>query len=288
MSKNKIRIGTCSWKYDSWRGIVYSNAENINYLREYSEKFDTVEVDQWFWSLFPPNKIVLPQKQAVQEYKSSVPNDFKFTIKVPNSITLTRFYNKNKNDELKKNPYFLSNQIFNDFLESIKAIKEQVGCLMFQFEYLNKNKMPSINHFMEAFRVFHSNLPKKIPDIAVEIRNPNYLNKNYFEFLNSINVFHVFLQGYYMPSIIEVYHKYKDYIKDLTVIRLHGEDRQQIEKLSAGNWNKILIDRKAELNQIADLVKELNSKNVEVYLNINNHYEGSAPLTIQRIKALLE
>jgi hypothetical protein len=26
---------------------------------------------------------------------------------------------------------------------------------------------------------------------------------------------------------------------------------------------------------------------VDVYLNVNNHYEGSAPLTIERIEALL-
>jgi uncharacterized protein YecE (DUF72 family) len=158
---------------------------------------------------------------------------------------------------------------------------------MFQFEYLNKNKMPSINHFMETFKIFHANLPKKLPTIGIEIRNPNYLTKNYFEFLNSLNVYHVFLQGYYMPFIIETYKKFNSFIENFTVIRLHGEDRQGIEKISGGNWDKIYIDREAELKQIADLINELNSKKVEVYLNINNHFEGSAPLTIKRIRKYL-
>ena len=48
----KIRIGTCSWKYDSWRGLVYRDQAKKNYLQEYSELYDTVEIDQWFWSLF--------------------------------------------------------------------------------------------------------------------------------------------------------------------------------------------------------------------------------------------
>jgi uncharacterized protein YecE (DUF72 family) len=43
-----IRIGTCSWKYDSWKGIVYSESKSKNYLKEYSQKFNTVEIDQWF------------------------------------------------------------------------------------------------------------------------------------------------------------------------------------------------------------------------------------------------
>jgi uncharacterized protein YecE (DUF72 family) len=90
-----------------------------------------------------------------------------------------------------------------------------------------------------------------------------------------------------MPSIIEVYNKYKAYIKDLSVVRLHGEDRKGIEEISNGNWNKIYKNREAELKQIANLINELSSKKVEVYLNINNHFEGSAPLTINRIKKFL-
>ena len=283
----KLRIGTCSWKYESWKGIVYSEDDSTNYLEEYSKHYNTVEVDQWFWSLFSPTKVVLPQKSIVLEYKKSVPKDFKFTIKVPNAITLTHFYNKNKSEELIKNPHFLSNALFKEFLDSIEPIKDQVGCLMFQFEYLNKQKMASLSHFMELFQSFHTNLPKGIPEIGIEIRNPNYLIKKYFEFLNSLSIYHVFLQGYYMPSIIELYKNFNAFIKDLTVIRLHGEDRQGIEKLSGSNWNKIYIDRKAELKQVASLVNELVSKKVDVYLNINNHYEGSAPLTIERIKKFL-
>lgn len=284
----KVRIGTCSWKYDAWRGLVYSEKDKINYLEEYAEHYGTVEVDQWFWSLFEPNKVVLPQKAVVNDYKKSVSKDFKFTIKVPNSITLTHFYNKNKSDELKKNPHFLSNDLFGEFLDTIQPIKSQTGCLMFQFEYLNKQKMPSQNQFIDEFRAFHSKLPSNIPAVGIEIRNSNYINKSYFEFLNSLNVYHVFLQGYYMPSIFEVYKKFGNSIKDLTVIRLHGEDRQGIEKISGSNWNKIYIDRETELKQVASLINDLVSKKVDVYLNINNHYEGSAPLTIERIKKFLD
>ena len=49
-AKSFLHIGTCSWKYDSWRGIVYSDLKEKNYLREYSQHYSTVEVDQWFWS----------------------------------------------------------------------------------------------------------------------------------------------------------------------------------------------------------------------------------------------
>ncbi len=282
-----LRFGTCSWKYDSWRGIIYSDENNINFLKEYSAHFSTVEIDQWFWSLFPPKKVVLPDYKTVEDYKNSVPGDFLFTIKVPNSLTLTHFYNRNKNEPLIVNPYFLSVNLFEEFLNTLRPLEKNIGCLIFQFEYLNKQKMKSSSLFQERMNDFLSNIPEGVPPIGIEIRNPNYLNKNYFKFLDSLNLFHVFLEGYFMPPITEVYEKNKDYIKNISVIRLHGPDRKGIEKIANNNWNKIYIDRVKEISAIVQMIKELETNEVDLFVNVNNHFEGSAPLTIERIRNAL-
>lgn len=282
-----LRFGTCSWKYDSWKGIVYSSTNSKNYLKEYSEKFNTVEIDQWFWSLFPPSKVVLPQKKIVEDYRESVPADFLFTVKVPNAITLTHFYKDLKDDQLKPNPFFLSLEIFEEFLNSIESIKDQVGCLLFQFEYLNKQKMSSLSQLQLKFSEFYKQLKKEIPPIGIEIRNPNYLNESYFKFLSELNLAHVFLEGYYMPPVTEIYLKFKKYINNKTVLRLHGPDRKGIEKIANENWNQIYINRDAEIKSIIEMIKELQNKEVDLFVNVNNHFEGSAPLTIEKIKERL-
>ena len=41
---------------------------------------------------------MLPEPKVVKEYADSVPEDFAFSIKVPNSITLTYHYKKEKTD----------------------------------------------------------------------------------------------------------------------------------------------------------------------------------------------
>jgi uncharacterized protein YecE (DUF72 family) len=279
-----VRIGTCSWKYDSWRGLVYSDYTNLNYLKEYSAKYNTVEIDQWFWSLFESAKIILPRKSAVEAYKKSIPKDFLFTVKVPNSITLTHFYKKNRNEDLNPNPFFLSVDLFNQFLESIAAITDNIGCLIFQFEYLNKQKMRSLKDFQSKIYNFFNKLDSKIPQIGMEIRNPNYLNASYYQFLNELNIAPVFLEGYYMPSIVEVYRKNKSDIKNIAVIRLHGPDRKGIERLANENWNRIYINRDKEIKEIVEMIKELEKNEVDLFVNVNNHFEGSAPLTIERIK----
>ena len=281
----KLHIGTCSWKYDSWKGIIYPEFGEINYLEEYSKHYKAVEVDQWFWSLF--DIVKLPEKKTVEEYKSSVPEDFKFIIKVPNSITLTHYYSRNKTEPLRKNPYFLNIDLFEEFLQTMNPIKNQIGSLIFQFEYLNSQKMPSLSQFQRHLHQFFTSLPADIPPLSIETRNPYYLNSGYFRFLNDLDLTHVFLQGYFMPPIVAIYNKYKQYIKGQTIIRLHGPDRSGIEKISGENWNKIYINRDEELKDIIEMIKDLNNRDVDVYLNVNNHYEGSAPLTIEKIKKLI-
>jgi uncharacterized protein YecE (DUF72 family) len=281
-----IRIGTCSWKYDSWHGLIYTSTNKNSYLREYSARFTTVEIDQWFWSLFPPDKVVLPQSSVIKAYTGDVPDDFKFTVKIPNSITLTHFYRKSRNEDLLENPHFLSIDIMNRFLDKLEPMADKIGILMFQFEYLNKQKMTSLHHFIDQTTPFFGALHKRFK-YGLEIRNPNWLNRDYFNFIRDTGVSPVFLQGYYMPDIRPVYERFKDNITTPVVIRLHGPGRSEIEEKSGGNWDRLLEPKDDELAEITHIIREMDARKLEVYVNVNNHYEGSAPLTIEKIHRLL-
>ena len=50
------RVGTSLWKHDSWQEFLYPPGTKHapgSCLAEYAKHLGTVEVDQWFWSLFP-------------------------------------------------------------------------------------------------------------------------------------------------------------------------------------------------------------------------------------------
>jgi uncharacterized protein YecE (DUF72 family) len=66
------------------------------------------------------------------------------------------------------------------------------------------------------------------------------------------------------------------------IFRLHGTGREEIEKETGKTWNRIVTSREKELSDIAGIVKDLTGSKNEIYVNINNHFEGSAPLTIER------
>ncbi len=72
-------------------------------------------------------------------------------------------------------------------------------------------------------------------------------NHRYFSFVESAGVYHVFLQGYYMPFIFALYKKYRELIKDMAVIRLHGSDRQGIEKVTGKDWSQIVAPKDEEI-----------------------------------------
>ncbi|MBN2430982.1 MAG: DUF72 domain-containing protein [Acidobacteria bacterium] len=283
---SQLRIGTCSWKFDSWIGLVYSEGVGKHYLREYAGKYNSVEVDQWFWSLHGVDTITLPRDKVVREYVDSVTRDFRFTVKVPNSITLTHFYRQAKSEPLAENPHFLSPTLFERFLSSLVGMEAQLGMLIFQFEYLNKKKMPSQDEFQRRFTEFFRLCDRRLPS-AVEIRNPKYLNDDYFRFLQANGLSAVFLQGYFMPPITEIYDRFGGYLQAPAVIRLHGPDREGMEEKTGGRWNRLVVHRDEELDAICEMVNDLLHRNLDVYLNVNNHYEGSAPLTIERIKERL-
>lgn len=284
-----VRIGTCSWKFPSWNGLVYDPESSRRYLGQYSRTYGTVEIDQWFWSLFSGSSPQLPRIETVAEYLADTPDDFTFSIKVPNSITLTHYYRKRKSDPLKQNLHFLDPALFERFLERIEPLRDRTVALMFQFEYLNKRKISAPGRFVELLESFLRSAAEASArwPLSVEPRNPQFLEAPYFELLARHRVAHVFTHGYYMPPAPKVYERHGHMLRDRAVLRLLGGDRREMEKATKKQWNSRVSPKDGELVPIADMVADLAVRGFDTTVNVNNHYEGSAPLTIGVLSGLL-
>jgi uncharacterized protein YecE (DUF72 family) len=276
---SSVKIGTCSWNYESWVGLVYSRPTSTaaGYLPEYSKRFRTAEVDSWFYRL--------PQRQDVSDYLGAVDEGFSFTVKVTEDISLTHTRNRGSK-ELIPNASFLSPDLFTEYLRRIEPMMPQIDAVMLEFEYLNKEKMKSVEDFMKAIDSFMPSVPPAVP-IAIETRNKNYLVAEYFQFLNAKGIIHVFSEKLYMPHVYEVYEKFGDSIEGTSVIRLLGGDRAEIENATGKQWNKI-VDEKPDKARIAAMSKDLRYRGGKVIININNHYEGSAPITATFFETLFD
>ena len=283
-----IRIGTCTWNYPSWEGLLYNTREKSEYLAEYAERFNAVEIDRWFWSLFEdPMKVRLPLEKDAAIYRSSVPDSFMFGVKAPNSVTLTHLYKKDRNSKtepVEENPHFLSRDVMVEYLDRIRPLHDVLGPIMFQFEYLNKRKMPSVEEFLDRFGAFADDLPNRFTH-ALETRNRNYLSPAFYEFLLSHKLCPVLISGNWMPRISSLFAEHKELFLRFSaiVIRLMGEDRGEIERATGKQWNKIVKPHDVELDGVSEILVDLRRTDVRPFVFVNNHYEGSAPITIDRL-----
>lgn len=288
-----LKLGTCSWKYDSWKGLVYDQDKKYrasDYLYDYAKVYNSVEVDQWFWSLFPGG-VKLPDPAAVKQYADLTPDNFSFSVKAPNALTLTHYYAKQPKKYQKfsnqPNDLFFDGDLLNRFLETLSPFGEKLGPVMFQFEYLNKQKMPSLNAFLDRFHEFLTQAPKGF-QYGLETRNPNFLKPALFDFLREHNTGFVFLEGYYMPHIGEIFQRFDTLTGDFSVVRLHGGDRKEIEKQTGEVWNRIVAPKDQGIHVAAQIVKRHMEAAKRIYVNANNHYEGSAPLTLDKLVKKLD
>lgn len=285
-------VGTCSWKFDSWKGLVYDATKRYrahDFLPDYARLFKSVEIDQWFWSLFPGG-VRLPEDATVQSYRDAVPDDFVFTVKAPNSLTLTHFYAKQPRNHVefagRPNIYFLDVALLQQFIEKVAPLGKKLGPIMFQFEYLNRRKMPSLDAFTDRFARFISEAPPDF-DYGIEIRNPEYLGPEFFDFLTHRRIGYVGLDGYHMPPIDDVFARYQPATTDWSVIRLHGPDRLAIEKETGKVWDRVVAPKPDRLRAVADIVRRNTSRGARTFVNVNNHFEGCAPVTIHRFLQIL-
>ena len=287
-----LRVGASSWKYGSWHGLLYpAGARDApgSYLAEYARHLRTVEIDQWFWSLFPPG-VKLPEPQTVATYAQAVPDDFLFAVKAPNAITLTHFYARQPKRYAehanRPNAQFLSVDLLNRFLESLAPLGGKLGPILFQFEYLNRTKMPSLRAFLDKLHEFFSRAPGGFR-YAVETRNPNYVSQAFFNFLKEHRLGYVFIEGYYMPHIGDVFAKHDAFTTDFSVVRLHGRSREEIEAQTGETWNRLVEPQEQGLEATASIIQPGTSRGLLMLVYANNHFEGCAPLTLERLLELL-
>ena len=51
-------------------------------------------------------------------------------------------------------------------------------------------------------------------------------------------------------------------------------------------WDKVIVDRHAELSQWADVLEKVGRIKIPIYAYANNHYAGHGPATVEMFKLL--
>jgi uncharacterized protein YecE (DUF72 family) len=209
LASEGVYIGTSSWKYPGWRGMLYDEARYVyrgkfsesrfekNCLIEYAEVFKTVGVDAAYYTF--------PSVKYLENLAAQVPGDFQFAFKVTDAITIKKFANLPRFGKRAgtQNEHFLNAEIFKtQFLKPCEAIRGQVGILMFEFSKFFPSDFEHGRDFVTALDTFLGQLPAGWP-YGIEIRNRHWLKPDYFSCLARHNVVHVFNSWTDMPAVGE-------------------------------------------------------------------------------------
>jgi uncharacterized protein YecE (DUF72 family) len=204
-----VYIGTSSWKYPGWFGMLYDRARyeyrgrfamtrfNRECLAEYAEVFKTVCVDAAYYNF--------PSQQYLEGMVNQTPDDFRFGLKVTDAITIKKFPNLDRFGQQagKPNENFLNAELFaRAFLKPCESVRHVIGLLMFEFSRFWTTDYEHGRDFIADLDKFLGQLPKGWP-YGIEMRNRNWLRPEYFECLARHQVTHVFNSWDAMPAVGE-------------------------------------------------------------------------------------
>ena len=204
-----VFMGTSSWKYPGWCGMLYDRGRyeyrgkfaetrfKRDCLAEYAEVLKTVCVDAAYYTF--------PSQQYLEGMVKQTPDDFRFGLKVTDAITLKKFPNLNRFGQRagKPNENFLNADLFaKAFLKPCESVRSAIGLLMFEFSRFWPADYEHGRDFIADLDKFLGQLPKGWP-YGVETRNRNWLKPEYFECLARHQVTQVFNSWEAMPPVSE-------------------------------------------------------------------------------------
>ena len=292
LAASGIYVGTSSWKYEGWLGVIYTPERYMTRgkfsrakfettcLAEYAETFKTVCADAGYYQF--------PSAKMLDGYFSQVPSDFKVSIKVTEDITVKQFPNLPRYGKRagQTNERFLDADLFiSRFLGPLTPYRGQVGTLFFEFSSFHQGDWERGREFVAHLDAFFDKLPKGW-DYSVEIRNESFLHPDYFKALRLNGVAHAFNSWSRMPPVSEQMRMVGSETAEFTSARFllqPGTKYEQAVK-SFQPYTEIKRPDQDARSALAKLLTPSGAAGTKRrYLYVNNRLEGCAPKTIYEV-----
>jgi uncharacterized protein YecE (DUF72 family) len=119
----------------------------------------------------------------------------------------------------------------------------------------------------------------------LEIRNKGWIQEELLELLSKHSIAFTMIDQSWMPPIDQVLKRHDLDTANFAYIRWLG-DRKGIEEITT-EWDRIVIDRQADLARWVLPVHQLLARRRQVYGFFNTHYAGHAPARLELFQQLL-
>jgi uncharacterized protein YecE (DUF72 family) len=287
-----IRLGTSSWFFPGWRGLVYEGTHpqvtlSRKGLAAYAEipLLRTVSLDRTFYA---PISTV-----DYQRYAAQVPGHFSFIIKAP-ALVCDALVRDEEGRGKVPNPHFLDATLAaREFVvPCLDGLGDKAGPLVFQISPLPRTLVDESVTLIERLAAFFAALPRELgkhrPLYALELRNGELLTPRLMKMLAAVDVRYCVGLHDRMPEVerqeaalrvldgdtpgplIVRWNLHRGFLYQAALQRYEPFDR--------------LVDEDIETRRVlARMAAATFRAGKKVWIAANNKAEGSAPLSLLKL-----
>ncbi|MEX3895464.1 DUF72 domain-containing protein [Paraburkholderia sp. BR10954] len=286
----QIHLGTSTWSFPGWSGIVYGDDySNSKLSREGLSAYGahpllkTVSIDRSFYQALTVTEYL--------RYAQQVPEHFRFIVKAPMTIT-DATVRAERGEPVSLNPCFLNAQMaIDDFVAPcVEGLGAKAGALVFQFSPLPDQMLAQPAVFIERLGEFFGALPR-LPDgscYAVEIRDASLLTPRFIRMLKTAGV----------RYCVGIHARMPDPLRQAAALALldgepagplivrwslHGGFKYEQAKAKYEPFNRLVDEDPATRASLAELAARYALAGQPVVIAVNNKAEGSAPLSCVKL-----
>lgn len=258
-AQQKIRLGTCAWSFEGWRGNFYpADLPPARWLEFYARYFPAVEIDSTFYSA--------PAETAVRRWVDVTPASFRFACKLPREIThACRLRDCG--------PQLTA------FLRALEPLAPKLQVILIQ---LPPSFAPKDGR--QALRGFLEQLPRDFR-FAIEFRHPGWHRPQVIRLLEKHRICWVWADISPLNERNLAPFEFLPLTTDFLYLRLLGDytTKYDPDGQHLHTYGKLLWKREAALESWALKIERHLAETRSVWTFANNHFEGFSPETCQRL-----
>ncbi|MFM7136946.1 MAG: DUF72 domain-containing protein [Planctomycetota bacterium] len=298
---SRIRLGTSSWSFPGWTGLVYAARSGRpeseqrlarEGLAAYASHplFRTVSLDRTFYAPLPAAEFA--------RYAAQVPDGFRFVVKAPQAFTDPAVRKPASGVAARDNPSFLdaAAAAATFVTPAMLGLGEKAGALVFQFPPLGRRLVANLRQTAGRIAAFLSTLPEEVagrrPLYAVEVRDPELACDDFAAAIGDAGGVPCLAIHARMQPVAE---QARAFGLDAAgcglplVARwnLHAGRRYEEAKVDYAPFDRLVEEDLPTRTALANLARAAAQSSRDVFITINNKAEGSAPLSVARLAAAI-
>jgi uncharacterized protein YecE (DUF72 family) len=277
-----LYLGTSSWSFPGWKGIVYDRGSNQRLLARHGLKayashplFRCVGLDRTYYAPIA--------SEEYAAYANAVSDDFRFIVKAQDLLTRAYVRSAGPRSRPQQNEIFLDSDyaIREVIRPCLEGLGEKLGVLLFQFPPQSNRALGGTDGFAERLARFIEALPRG-PVYAVELRNQEMLTSRYVQALQEAGGCHCVNVHPTMPPPEEQAALVNEVQSPVLMLRwmLKRDSTYEQAREAFAPFDRMAVEDKASRRAVADLCRRALARKRTAFVVINNKAEGSAPLSV--------